>query len=166
MSSRDPSTLIGKSREPNTSVCRAGFSIFNITPNGEITACPAFNILYGSIKQGTLSHIISSSKVLKRWRNATYDQFEECGKFEYCPFCNLCPGNNFIEHHSYLKPGENNCFFAKVRYSLVRDVKEKGKETLSPEELDKAITALPVYKPKRLHRIIKSNNGTASISAE
>lgn len=86
----------------------------------------------------------------------TLSKYEECGKYEYCDFCKLCPGLNFAEHGTPLKASENNCFIAKVRNNLAKKL-ESGHDPLNGRSLSEAIEVLEVKDVTTLKKEIGNN---------
>lgn len=110
--------------------CGAGESTFCVTPEGNMIPCCSFHLVLGNLKNNPITSIINDNDVLEQWRNTVVNDMEECGKHDYCDFCVLCAGNNFSEHHSYLRAGENNCYIAKLRYELSLKMKNEGYDPL------------------------------------
>lgn len=141
----------GQSRPLNENVCGAGYNSFCITPEGNLIPCCAFHLSFGNLKVNSLMEILSGNKRLKEWRNLTLSQYEECGKHEYCDYCNLCPGNNFSEHNTPIKAGENNCYMAKIRYALAEKLKE-GFDFLQGKSVQQKLQEWPDYEKVVLKR--------------
>lgn len=130
----------GQPRLMTENACGAGYNTFCITPDGYLIPCCAFHLEFGNLKEQNVHNLISNSDKLKWWQSQTLQYYEECGKYEYCNYCNLCAGNNHSEHGTPLKAGENNCFIAKIRCDLAhkmmggydplqgRSIKERIKE--------------------------------------
>lgn len=120
----------GQEKKPENPMCGAAFNSFCITPEGNLIPCCAFHLPFGNLKTQSIKEILEKSKALQDWRNAKIGKSEECGKHEYCAYCNLCPGNNYSEHHNYMRAAENNCWLAKIRYELAMKMM-KGYEPLN-----------------------------------
>lgn len=120
----------GQPKEMSRNGCGAGVNTFCITPEGYFTPCCAFHTIFGELKRQSVSDILQHSESLQYWRELTLNDYEECGKHEYCPYCNLCPGNNFTEHGTPLKCSECNEFMAKARYTLAQKL-QNGEAPLS-----------------------------------
>ena len=103
--------------------CKAGINTFNVTPEGFLIPCCTFHLILGKLKEQSLKDIISISNNLKWWLGLTLEKYEECGKYDYCNYCNICPGLNYAEHGTPLKAAENCCFLAKIRKDLVTKIK-------------------------------------------
>lgn len=71
-------------------------------------------------KKQSISNILKNSVELKYWKSLTLTDYEECGRHDYCAYCNLCPGNNYIENGTPLKASEVNCYIAKIRHELAQ----------------------------------------------
>ena len=119
----------GQEKELGRPMCGAAFNSFCITPEGNLIPCCAFHLVFGNLNTMSIKDILEESKELQEWRNAKIGDSEECGKHEYCAYCNLCPGNNYSEHHNFMRAAENNCWLAKVRYELAMKMM-KGYEPL------------------------------------
>lgn len=141
--------------------CSAGIDSFNITPDGKLVPCCAFHLDLGDLHKEKVRDIINNSEKLKWWRNLPLSEYEDCGKEEYCAFCNLCPGNNFSEYGTPVKCSENNKFMAKARYNLMLK-KKNGIDPLEGMSIQEKLLQLPDYKVKKIKRELKSirANGT------
>ena len=85
------------------------------------------------------------SETLKWWQSVSIADYEECGKYDYCDYCNLCPGINHSEHGSPIKAGENNCYLAKIRQSLAIKMMN-GYDPLNGKSLIEVIKSLKSVK--------------------
>lgn len=125
-------------RDMSENACGAGYNTFCIRPDGKLIACCSFHVIFGDLKIQSLSEIISTSVSLKKWQLLTLKDYVDCGKYEYCSYCNLCPGNNFSQNGDPRKSGENNCFIAKVRYNLALRLKA-GFDVLDGKNVEQKI---------------------------
>ena len=146
----------GQSKLMNQNPCGAGGNSLCITPEGNVIPCCAFHTLFGNLKDDSISNILNNSKELSYWRGLTLNDYEECGRYDYCAYCNLCPGNNFIEHGTPLKASEVNCFMAKTRYELAQKMME-GYDPLNGKTLCERLAELPDYVPIKLKREMSLN---------
>ena len=108
--------------------CKAGFETMNITPDGNITPCCTFPIIFGNVKAQSLKDILHDTPILE-WRKIKIKDMEECGRHAKCDFCYLCAGNNYIEYNTPLKPSIVGCFMAEIRYELAQKL-AKGEDPL------------------------------------
>lgn len=131
--------------------CGAGYNSLCITPEGNVIPCCAFHTLFGSSKEQSIKEIITESKELAYWRGLTLNDYEECGRHDYCAYCNLCPGNNFIEHGTPLKASDVNCYVAKVRHELAQKMMQ-GYDPLDGKTLRERLAELPDYAPVAIKR--------------
>jgi radical SAM protein with 4Fe4S-binding SPASM domain len=122
---KDVLNLIGEPKNMSASACKAGRNTFCITPEGNLIPCCSFHLILGNLKNDSLVTILKNNKKLNWWLNLKLDSYEECGKHEYCSYCNLCPGMNFSEHDTPLKAAENSCYLAKIRYDLAIEIADK-----------------------------------------
>ncbi|MBE6259714.1 MAG: radical SAM protein [Prevotella sp.] len=141
----------GQSKPMDKNPCGAGDNSFCITPEGNLIPCCSFHTLLGNIKKQNVSKIVNESKELAYWRGLKLSDYEECGQYDYCAYCNLCPGNNFIEHGTPLKPSEVNCFMAKTRYNLAQKMM-RGYDPLNGKNLRERLAELPDYVPKKIKK--------------
>lgn len=131
----------GQPKKMNENACGSGVNSFCITPDGDLIPCCAFHMKFGNLKEESLSKILNNSETLRYWQGLTLSQYEECGKHEYCDYCNLCPGNNYIEHSSPIKAGENNCYMAKSRWELANRMKN-GYDPLQGKSLQEKLSEI------------------------
>ena len=131
----------GQPKLMDNNACGAGKNSFCITPEGNLQPCAAFPCSFGNIKNQTVTDIYQNSEDLKWWQNLTLNNYEECGKQRYCDYCNLCAGNNYIEHGTPLKAAELNCYIAKNRYELAIKMKN-GYDTLQGKTLQQRLSEL------------------------
>lgn len=132
----------GQVKDMNTNGCGAGLFSFCITPEGNLQPCCSFPMILGNLKRQSFQNILEKNEYLEKWRHATLNEYTECGKNEYCAYCNLCPGQGYIEHGDYLKPAESCCYMAKVRYNLAQKMM-KGYDPLNGKEFVEALHELP-----------------------
>ena len=133
----------GQAKDMNTNGCGAGYFSFCITPEGNLQPCCSFPMILGNLKRQSFQNILEKNEYLEKWRQATLNEYTECGKNEYCAYCNLCPGQGYIEHGSYLKPAESCCYMAKIRYNLAQKMKN-GYNPLNGKEFVEALQGLPI----------------------
>ena len=120
---KDVLNIIGQPKSLISNACKAGRNTFNITPEGYLIPCCSFHLRLGNLKDHSVKEILTNNNLLNWWLNLKLEEYEDCGKKEYCSFCNLCPGMNYAEHGTPLKPAENSCYLAKIRYNLVNKIK-------------------------------------------
>lgn len=147
----------GQKRDLSLCSCGAGETGFCMSPNGDLRACPAFTQVYGNLKKQSVKELLTGSITLNEWRNTVVDDYTECGKYDYCDYCNLCAGLNYTEHGDFRKPAETNCYMAKCRYNLAHKLMGHD-EPMTREHLIEALHALPIYDVV-LQRQFKTNKG-------
>lgn len=136
----------------NGQMCNAGINSLCLTPSGVIQPCCAFPMKCGNIRESSVKIILNSPQ-MKQWREHSIADCTECLSHPYCVFCQLCAGNNYNSTGDYLKPSENNCFLAKVRYELSL-VMKNGCDPLNGKSIESRLSELNCSMP-RLHRIKK-----------
>ena len=72
-------------------------------------------------------------------------------------YCNLCPGNNFIEHGTPLKASETNCFMAKTRFNLAQKMMQ-GYDPQNGKTLRERLAELPDYEPINIKKEMSLND--------
>jgi len=120
-------------------VCGAGYDSFSITPEGYLQPCIAFPLTLGNLSNNNLKSIITNNGRLNHWRNLTPDDFKECYSYDYCSFCRICPGNNFVANGDPVVPSENNCAIAKYKFELSEKM-NKGYKPLNGKTLEQCLT--------------------------
>ena len=132
----------GQPRLMTVNACGAGYSSFCVTPEGNVQVCCSFPASLGNVKEQSMSEIFSGIQ-LHKWQESTLDIYDECGRHDYCGYCNLCPGNNYVENGTPFKAAESNCFIAKVRFNLAQKMMN-GYDSLDGQSLDDVIAGLRV----------------------
>lgn len=135
----------GQPRQMDANGCGAGDTTFCITPEGNLQPCCAFPMPFGNLREHTLQEILSSNNKLEDWRSCTLQKYAECGQHDYCDYCNLCPGQGYIEHGDYKKPAESCCYMAKIRCNLANKMMN-GFDPLHGKEFVEALQSLPKVK--------------------
>ena len=146
----------GQSKDMEQPPCGAGENSLCITPEGNVIPCCAFHAVFGNVRIGSVSNILQNSTERKYWLGLVLNNYEECGKLDYCAYCNLCPGNNFIEHGTPLKASEVNCYMAKARYNLAQNL-QKGNDPLKGKTLRERLVELPDYVSTLLKKEMSHN---------
>ena len=146
-------------RDPSQCVCGAGDGSLCLTPDGTLIPCCSYHLDFGNVTELSVSDILCDNPALETCNSLTYAKFDECGKYEYCPYCNLCPGNNFTEHGDASKASENNCYTAKLRYE-VAEMLRNGTDPLNGMSIDERLSEFPDYSPQSLKREYKHENAT------
>ena len=141
----------GQPRKMDTNACGAGENSFCISPEGNLIPCCSLHLVFGNLKQMSLKDALKSTD-LSKWQSLTLNDYEECGRHEYCDYCNLCPGTNNSEHGTTLKASENNCYMAKIRHSLAAKMMNEGYDPLQGKSLAERLSELQDYKPQILRR--------------
>lgn len=141
----------GQPRLIENNACGAGQNSFCITPEGNLIPCCAFHASFGNLRQMTIKEIVNNSEDLRTWQSLTLAKYKECGRHDYCDYCNLCPGNNFTEHGNPTLAAENNCYMAKIRHGLAMKMM-KGYDPLQGKTLKERLSELADYEKETLMR--------------
>lgn len=101
----------------NIRTCMAGINTFCVSPYGDLMPCCAFHYSFGNLQMDSFSSIIHSRPYIywNSLRLADYKQCCECNDIDFCP---LCPGFNYAENQSILKPSKDNCIIANYRHRV------------------------------------------------
>lgn len=142
----------GVNRQMKHNACGAGYNSFCIMPNGDLIPCCAYHLVLGNLVQSSVREVLQGNDTLQWWQSLTLQQYEECGRHEYCDYCNLCVGLNYSEHGSPLQAGENNCYMAKTRYELAHKMMA-GYDPLQGKTLQNALDRLPQYERTELRQV-------------
>lgn len=135
----------GQKRDLSQCSCGAGGTGFCMSPNGDLRACPTFTQTYGNLKKHNIEEILTHSAELMEWRSAVIGDYAECGKNDYCDYCNLCAGINYTEHGDFRKPAETNCYMAKCRYNLANKLMVND-DPMTRDQLIETLQKLPIEK--------------------
>ncbi len=135
----------GQPRKMDVNACGAGDTTFCITPDGNIQPCCSFPMAFGNLKSHSLDEVLEKNEKLSTWQKATLQGYTECGRYDYCCYCNLCPGIAYSEHGDYHCASENCCYMAKVRHRLAQRMME-GYDPLNGQDFVTALRALPKAK--------------------
>ena len=133
----------GQKRDLSTFSCGAGSTGFCMSPNGDLRACSAFTQVYGNLSEASVDDVLSNSPALKERKKAIVSDYTECGRHDYCDYCNLCAGLNYTEHGDFRVPAETNCYMAKCRYNLAHKLMEHD-EDMTRDEFIEVLQQLPI----------------------
>lgn len=140
----DPSKLVGQR------VCGAGVAGLSLSPEGNIYPCNSLPIYSGNVRERSISdvwhqsligarRIASSDEVrvdtqssLTKWQKVARGDYEVCGSFNRCGWCQKCPGMGYLETGSELKPSTTNCRNASARL-IAYEYFVKQDHAFSPE---------------------------------
>ncbi len=147
----------GQKKNMNEKGCGAGRNSFCISPEGYLMACSSLHAPFGNLKTTNLKNLLKNNKELTWWQSLTLNKYEECGKHEYCDFCNLCPGLNYSEHGTPTKASENCCYLAKVRYNLAIKMK-KGYDPLEGKPLVKVLENMEDFNADKIQKVQQTIN--------
>ena len=149
---RDPATVMyvgkdvknygGTAIDMERNACKAGYHDFTVTPNGNLIPCCAFHLIFGNLQKVSLKEIITDNARLNWWQTLKVRDYEECGRHEYCAFCNFCVGLNYSENGTPIKASENNCYMAKIRYELARKMESSNYDPLRGLTLQERLSQL------------------------
>jgi len=129
----------------DSNACGAGENGFCITPEGNVETCVAFPASFGNLKTQSFIEILNSPE-MQWWLHLTLNDYEDCGKHDYCDYCNLCVGNNYVEHGTPLKAAELNCSMAKTRQSVAQRLMN-GDDPLQGRPVRECLSALDNIAP-------------------
>ena len=105
----------------NDRTCGAGNTFLSICPDGTVYPCPCFPLTIGNVREQSAADIWKHSKTLAAWQSVVLNDFDECGMYSECTYCDVCPGKAMLTTNNILGKMETLCHVAKVR----RDVNTK-----------------------------------------
>lgn len=146
----------GQKKLMDRNTCGGGHNNCTITPEGNVIPCVSFHAKFGDANKDNVNHIYKISSDWRLWNNTILKDYEECGQYDYCDYCNLCPGHNFSEHGTPLKASEHCCYLAKARYKLAEKMKN-GYDPLKGKTLQQVLSELPDYNKTKLNKIQSLN---------
>lgn len=130
----DPKKLNGQR------VCGAGVTLLSISPEGHIYPCNSLPIQVGNLREERVSAVWGASSVgksesetpsfdrLSQWQSIKRGDYDVCGTFDRCGWCQKCPGMAFLETGSELAPSTVNCRNSAARMIAYDLLKEYGTE--------------------------------------
>ena len=144
----------GQKKDLKMNSCNAGLKNFCITPEGYLIPCCSFHMKIADLKSQTIEEATKANTILSSWLSATLNDYIDCGKHDYCDYCNMCAGLNYSEHKDFKKAAENACYFAKVRYNLAKKLMS-GQRQLTHNEITELLGKKPNWVKTNLKRIFK-----------
>jgi radical SAM protein with 4Fe4S-binding SPASM domain len=142
----DPQKLIGQR------VCGAGVTLLSISPEGHVYPCNSLPIQIGNLREKKVSDVWTESTVgsmsnpdtkkdkLSSWQSVKRGDYDVCGKYSRCGWCQKCPGMAFLETGSELAPSAINCRNSAARmiaYDLLKTHGDQAASFINEEELKK-----------------------------
>lgn len=133
----DPQKLIGQR------VCGAGVTLLSVSPEGHIYPCNSLPIQIGNVRNESVSSVWKNSDVgslsktslkddkLSKWQSVKRGDYDVCGKYERCGWCQKCPGMAFLETGSELAPSVVNCRNSAARMIAFDLLKIYGDDAVS-----------------------------------
>ena len=111
-----------KNLSDNDKPCAAGITLLNICPDGTVYPCPCLPLTVGNVREQSIVDIWKHSKTLAAWQSVVLNDFDECGMYSKCSYCDICPGKAMLETNNVLGKMQVLCHTAKVRESINRQL--------------------------------------------
>ena len=109
----------GRQKRPiDGPVCGAGRYTISIAPNGTVYPCNGLPLALGNIQTAGLREIWEKSRTLVAWKAVTLADFDRCGLYAHCSYCNHCPGMAMAETGDLLAVSKTCCATARARMKL------------------------------------------------
>lgn len=96
---KDKYYKVTQKRTKDTLVCPSLSTGITITARGDVYPCFSFMYTLGNIYKDSIKHILEN-KDLKRFREMTYKELDECLNCKYLECCDRCPGLALLEEEN------------------------------------------------------------------
>jgi radical SAM protein with 4Fe4S-binding SPASM domain len=93
-------------------VCVAGRNTVSINPYGEVSPCLQLPVKLGNVGRSGLNDIWNHAVWLKKWRQRSVSDIQECCSCADIDFCSRCPGVSLLEEGDIDKPYKTACEIA------------------------------------------------------
>ena len=113
-------------RAMDDAVCGAGHSTLSICPDGTVYPCNSLPLSLGNVRNGGIKKIWESSETLAAWKNTVWNDFNECGMYADCAYCNFCPGMSMLETGDLFDKSKTCCTTAIIRNGVASKLRIKG----------------------------------------
>ena len=100
--------------------CLSGRTTLDIDPFLNVTSCPTANFNFANLRKITLKELWESNdknSPLNKWSSIKRKDFTECFKYDYCKYCNFCPGKCTDEHTKV----NILCKNAKIKMNIAKE---------------------------------------------
>ena len=97
----------------------------------------------------------AKSKEYNWWKSQKVRNLEECHTHNFCIFCEMCVGNNYVANGNPLIASPNNCTLAKYRFELSEKLR-RGEDPLQGKTVEERLNEFEIEIPN-LHQIKMEN---------
>ena len=110
-------------RAMDDAICGAGHSVLSICPDGTVYPCNSLPLSLGNVRDNGIRKIWESSEQLTAWKKVVWNDFNECGMYADCAYCNFCPGMSMLETGDLFDKSKTCCTTAKFRRNVALDLR-------------------------------------------
>ena len=103
--------------------CGGGHWTLSVCPDGTVYPCNSLPIVLGNIRNHGIKKIWEMSEPLVAWKKTVWNDFNECGLYAACAYCNFCPGMAMLETGDPFSKSKTCCITAKIRRNVALELK-------------------------------------------
>ena len=102
-------------------ICGAGWDVGSVTPQGIVQSCHLLPIPCGDLRTQSFAEIWRDSPAMRRIREFTWADIDDCRVCEVRPYCNRCHSKALLEDGEWDRPSLDACRHALLKRDLFRE---------------------------------------------